>query len=169
MNFNRRRVINWILVVSLSLNLLVFGGITARILIDSDGHPLPPNLSWILDDLDEATLERLAPQLGEYRQAMWPLRGAIFRAQVRANELLTEEPLDQEALDTAFDALREAGMAYQEITQQQTIEIFAQITPAQRVQATSFMRERRAPDERRYSEERDDNDDVPAREPDVDR
>jgi len=147
MTVNRRRVINWVLVVSLSLNLLVFGGITARILIDPDGRPLPPNLSWILDDLDEETLARLEPQMEEYRDAMRPLRGAIFRAQVGVNELLTEEPLNQEALNVAFDELREVAMRYLEITQQQTVDIFARITPEQRVEAMSFMRERRDPED----------------------
>lgn len=149
MSVNRRRVINWVLVVSLSLNLLVFGGIAARILIDPNGRPLPQNLSWILDDLDEATLQRLEPRMEEYRAAMRPLRGEIFRAQVDVNELLTEEPLNEEALKVAFDELREVATRYLEITQQQTIEIFAQITPEQRIHAMSFMQDRRDPDERR--------------------
>lgn len=156
MTVNRRRVINWVLVVSLSLNLLVFGGIAARILIDPNGRPLPQNLSWILDDLDEATLQRLEPHMEEYRAAMRPLRGEIFRAQVDVNELLTEEPLNEEALNSAFDELREVATRYLEITQQQTIEIFAQITPEQRVQAMSFMRERRDPIEARDSGPDDD-------------
>lgn len=149
MSVNRRRVINWVLVVSLSLNLLVFGGIAARILIDPNGRPLPQNLSWILDDLDEATLARLEPRMDEYRDAMRPLRGEIFRAQVGVNGLLTEEQLDEEALNAAFDELREVAMRYLEITQQQTVEIFTQITPEQRVHAMSFMRERRDPDQSR--------------------
>ncbi len=152
MSVNRRRVINWVLVVSLSLNLLVFGGIAARILIDPNGRPLPQNLSWILDDLDEATLQRLEPHMQEYRAAMRPLRGEIFRAQVDVNELLTEEPLNEEALKVAFDELREVATRYLEITQQQTIEIFAQITPEQRIHAMSFMQDRRDPDERRGPE-----------------
>jgi Spy/CpxP family protein refolding chaperone len=152
MSVNRRRVINWVLVVSLSLNLLVFGGIAARILIDPNGRPLPQNLSWILDDLDEATLQRLEPHMEEYRAAMRPLRGEIFRAQVDVNELLTEEPLNEEALKVAFDELREVATRYLEITQQQTIEIFAQITPEQRIHAMSFMQDRRDPDERRGPE-----------------
>lgn len=152
MSLNRRRVINGVLLVSLSLNLLVFGGIAARILIDPNGRPLPPNLSWILDDLDEATLARLEPRMDEYRSAMRPLRGEIFRAQVGVNELLTEEPLNEEALTLAFDELREVAMRYLEITQQQTIDIFAQITPEQRVQAMRFMQDRRDPGERRDPE-----------------
>lgn len=152
MSVNRRRLINWVLVISLSLNLLVFGGIAARILIDPNGRPLPQNLSWILDDLDEATLQRLEPHMEEYRAAMRPLRGEIFRAQVDVNELLTEEPLNEEALKVAFDELREVATRYLEITQQQTIEIFAQITPEQRIHAMSFMQDRRDPDERRGPE-----------------
>ena len=61
------------------------------------------------------------------------------------NGLLTEEQLNEEALNAAFDELREVAMRYLEITQQQTVEIFTQITPEQRVHAMSFMRERRDP------------------------
>ena len=61
----------------------------------------------------------------------------------------TEEQLNEEALNAAFDELREVAMRYLEITQQQTVEIFTQITPEQRVHAMSFMRERRDPDQSR--------------------
>ena len=88
---------------------------------------------------------RLEPRMDEYRDAMRPLRGEIFRAQVGVNGLLTEEQLNEEALNAAFDELREVAMRYLEITQQQTVEIFTQITPEQRVHAMSFMRERRDP------------------------
>ena len=149
MSVNRRCVVKWVLIVSLSLNLLVFGGITARILIDPDGRPLPPNLAWILDDLDAETLARLEPKMDEYRAASRPLLGEVFRAQAGVNALLAEEPLNVEALDEAFDELREVSMRFLEITQQQTVEIFAQITPEQRLQAMSFMRERRDPEQSR--------------------
>ncbi len=146
MSLNRRRLIKAVLVVSLSLNLLVFGGITARILIDPDGRPLPPNLGWILDDLDAETLARLEPRMGDYRAAMRPLRGDIFRAQMTVNALLTDEQLDEEALNAAFDELRDVAMRYLEITQEQTVEIFSQITPQQRIHAMSFMQDRRDPE-----------------------
>jgi len=103
MSVNRRCVVKWVLIVSLSLNLLVFGGITARILIDPDGRPLPPNLAWILDDLDAATLARLEPKMDEYRAASRPLLGEVFRAQASVNALLAEEPLNVEALNEAFE------------------------------------------------------------------
>lgn len=155
MSVNRRRVVKWVLIVSLSLNLLVFGGITARILIDPDGRPLPPNLSWILDDLDAETLARLEPKMDDYRAASRPLLGEVFRAQASVNALLAEEPLNVDALNEAFDELREVSMRFLEITQQQTVEIFAQITPEQRLEAMSFMQERRDPEEsRRQDNER---------------
>jgi hypothetical protein len=85
----------------------------------------------------------------EYRAASRPLLGEVFRAQAGVNALLAEEPLNVEALDEAFDELREVSMRFLEITQQQTVEIFAQITPEQRLQAMSFMRERRDPEQSR--------------------
>jgi len=156
---NRRRLMTWLMVVSLGFNLLVVGGITARVMIHSEGRPIPPNLSWILDDLSEETRAALRPQMREFGEVMWPLRRAMFRAQREVNDLMIEEPMNKEAIAVAFDELRKASLEYQETTHAQTIEIFELLTPEQRRLALSFMNDRRDPqDFRRDSEERDRND-----------
>jgi uncharacterized membrane protein len=155
MSVKRRRIMTVVLVLSLGLNLLIIGGITARILIAPEGRSHPPNLTWILDDLDEETRAMLRPRIEEYRDAMWPMRVAIFRAQREVNDLLTQEPLDSDALVSAFSRLREAGIAYQETTHEQTIALFAQLSQQQREDVMSFMRERRNPLEARDRESTD--------------
>lgn len=150
MTINRRRLMTWVLVLSLGINLLIAGGITTRILSRPDGRPIPPNLSWIMYSLDdEAAEEKIRPQMEEFGKIMWPLRGAMFRAQRHVNELMIEEPMDRTAIAAAFDELRQASLEYQETTHQQTIAIFAMLTPAQREQAMSFMTNRRNPMEGR--------------------
>ena len=123
MVINRRRVMSLVLIVSLGLNLLIVGGITARVLSRPDGRPIPPNLSWIVNNLDEATADRLQPIVEEYGAAARPLRGAIFRAQWQINQLITEEPMNKVAIDEAFDDLRKAGLEYQELSHNQTTRI----------------------------------------------
>lgn len=146
MTINRRRLMTWVLVLSLGINLLIAGGITSRILSRPDGRPIPPNLSWIMYSLDDDTAEaKIRPQMEEFGQIMWPLRGAMFRAQRHVNNLMTEEPMDRTAIATAFDELRQTSLEYQETTHQQTIAIFAMLTPEQRKQAMSFMTNRRNP------------------------
>ena len=153
---NRRRLMTWLMVVSLGFNLLVVGGITARVMIHSEGRPIPPNLSWILDELGEETRTALRPQLREFGEIMWPLRGELFRAQRKVNELMIEEPMDKEAIALAFDELRKASLEYQETTHAQTIEIFELLTAEQRELALSFMNDRRDPlDFRRSNQEQD--------------
>lgn len=156
---NRRRLMTWLMVISLGFNLLVVGGITARVMLHSEGRPIPPNLSWILDELGEETRAALRPKMREFGEIMWPLRGELFRAQRKVNELMIEEPMNKEAIALAFDELRKASLEYQETTHAQTIEIFEMLTVEQRELALSFMNDRRDPlDFRRGNEEQDRDD-----------
>lgn len=156
---NRRRLMTWLLVVSLGFNLLVVGGITARVMSRSEGRPIPPSLSWILDDLGEETRAALRPKMQEFGEVMWPLRRAMFRAQRAVNDLMIEEPMNKEAIAAAFDELRKASLEYQETTHAQTIEIFELLTVDQRKLALSFMNDRRDPQDFRRDNEEQDRDD----------
>jgi len=145
MSSNRRRLLNIVLVISLALNLLVFGGIAARILWSPAGRPIPPNLFWVLDDLDEATQARLRPTMQTFSDEMRPMRYTLFQAQRDVNDLLTEDPLNSTAIAAAFAKLREAGLEYQDIAHRQTLAIFGELTPEQRVSAMRFIQERSRP------------------------
>jgi len=150
MSINRRRALNIVLVISLGANLLVFGGIAARYFDTPNGRPIPPNLSWVFRELDEATQARLKPMLEEYSDEIRPMRYALFQAQGAVNELLTKDPINKEEIGQAFDALRAAGIQYQDRSHEQTLEIFAQLSPEQRVSAMRYIQERsRSPRESR--------------------
>lgn len=155
MSSHRRRIINTVLIVSLALNLLVFGGMAARMLTSPNGRPLPPNLSWALSELDAQTQTRLRPALEQYSDEMRPVRGALFQAQRKVNTLLTEDPLNKEAIAQAFDILRATGLEYQELSHRQTVSLFTQLSPQQRVSAMRFIQERsRPPRDRNRDRER---------------
>ncbi len=150
MSINRRRALNILLVLSLGANLLVFGGMAARYFDTPNGRPIPPNLSWVLRNLDEDTQTRLRPVLEEFGNEIRPMRFALFQAQRAVNDLLTKEPLNREDIGLAFDALRTAGIQYQDRSHEQTLEIFAQLSPEQRVSAMRYIQERsRSPRENR--------------------
>lgn len=145
MSGNRRRVFNVVLVISLALNLLVFGGIAARMMWSPEGRPIPPNLFWVLERLDDEAQARLRPTMQAFSDEMRPIRYTLFQAQQGVNELLTEDPLNSEAIAAAFEKLRNAGLEYQDIAHRQTLAIFGELSPEQRVEAMRFIQERSRP------------------------
>lgn len=162
MSSNRRRALNIVLVVSLALNLLVFGGMAARMLWSPSGRPIPPNLFWVLEGLDEAAQTRLRPTMQAFSDEMRPIRYTLYQAQRDVNELLIEDPLNSEAIAAAFDSLRSAGLDYQDIAHRQTLAIFGDLTPEQRVSAMRFIQERSRPPSER-NRERGNRDETQAR------
>lgn len=149
MSSNRRRALNVVLVISLALNILVFGGMVARMMSPPSGRPIPPNLFWVLERLDDEAQARLRPTMQAFSDEMRPIRYTLYQAQRDVNELLTEDPLNSEAIAAAFEKLRDAGLKYQDIAHRQTLAIFGDLTPEQRVSAMRFIQERsRPPSER---------------------
>jgi uncharacterized membrane protein len=142
---SRRRILNIVLIVSLALNFLVFGGMAARMLWSPDGRPIPPNLFWVLNALDDDTQTRLRPIMQTFSEEMRPLRFALFQAQRDVNALLTEDPLNDAAIATAFEKLRSVGLEYQDLAHRQTLAVFAQLNPEQRVSAMRFIQDRSRP------------------------
>ena len=145
MSSNRRRALNVVLVISLALNILVFGGMVARMLSSPSGRPIPPNLFWVLERLDDEAQARLRPTMQTFSDEMRPIRYTLYQAQRDVNELLTEDPLNSEAIAVAFEKLRDAGLEYQDIAHRQTLAIFGDLTPEQRVTAMRFIQERSRP------------------------
>lgn len=145
MSSNRRRALNIVLVISLALNILVFGGMVARMSWSPDGRPIPPNLFWVLERLDDEAQARLRPTMQVFSDEMRPIRLTLYRAQQDVNNLLTEDPLNSAAIAVAFEKLRDAGLEYQDIAHRQTLAIFGELTPAQRVSAMRFIQERSRP------------------------
>ena len=162
MSSNRSRALNVIVVISLALNLLVFGGIGARMLWPPEGRPIPPNLFWVLERLDDEAQARLRPTMQAFSDEMRPIRYTLYSAQQDVNALLTEDPLNKEAIAAAFEKLRSAGLEYQDIAHRQTLAIFGELSPEQRVSAMRFIQERsRPPGER--NRDRSNRDEAPAR------
>ncbi len=65
------------LLVSMSINLFFVGGIAYRVMNFQDersGRPLPPNVGWIVRDLDPERRTELEPQLQASFEQIGPIR-----------------------------------------------------------------------------------------------
>lgn len=131
--------------VSISINLFFVGGIAYRVLdIGDEGssRPLPPNVGWIVRDLDEQRRAELDPALRASYEMIGPVRRELMAAQRRVNELMSAQPFDEAALSEAFATLREENIRYQALSHEQTSVILAQLTEAERQAALEFVKRR---------------------------
>ncbi|MEX0962698.1 MAG: periplasmic heavy metal sensor [Pseudohongiellaceae bacterium] len=133
------------LLVSISINLFFVGGIAYRVGNFNDersGRPLPPNVGWIVRDLDEQRRSELEPQLRESFEQIRPIRREMIDAQRQVNALMSAQPFDAEALSEAFATLRAASIRYQELSHAQTSSIFGQLSEQERQAALEFVKRR---------------------------
>ncbi|MDP3517770.1 MAG: periplasmic heavy metal sensor [Pseudohongiella sp.] len=145
MSLNRKNVLIWIVVVSVSINLFFVGTLTARYLEMRNTSAAPVNMRWVMRDLEPAEREQLLPQIRAQNDVLRPLRMDMFRAQREVNQLLAADPVDQPAVLEAFARLREVNLRYQQLSHEQLTSVFAQLTPMQRQRAFRFMSERGDP------------------------
>lgn len=158
MSLSRKNILLLAAVSSIALNLFFVGALVARYMERSQRPPEPPSLRWVMRDLDPATRERLQPQMGGFGDTLRPLRREMFMAQRQVNELLAADPVDQPAVEQAFRALREINLRYQELTHDQLVQVFGQLSSEQRARAMRFMQERRNPEGERNEGERNGGD-----------
>jgi len=107
------------LVLSIGVNLFLIGGIAIRINNVRDytqARPFPPNVGWIIRDLDEARQEELAELLEPLGEQVEPFRRAMMDAQLQVNRLMSSSNLSEAELSNAFNKLRDAAQAYTAIT-----------------------------------------------------
>ena len=147
----RRNLLLLTLLVSVGINLFLLGGIAIRVANSQDfreARPLPPNIGWVIRDLEDSRQTELMETLRPFAEQVAPLRRAMFEAQREVNRLMSATDYDEEALSAAFARLREASQAYTSLSHSQTIGLFGQLTEEERKAATEFVR-RRGPREGR--------------------
>ena len=133
------------LVLSIGINLFLIGGIAIRINNVRDytqARPFPPNIGWIIRDLDETRQEELAELLEPLGEQVQPFRRAMMDAQLQVNRLMSSSDFDEDELSNAFSTLRDAAQAYTAITHEQTLLVLSQLTEEERQAATEFVRRR---------------------------
>lgn len=139
---NKRKLLIFLLLASLAVNLLLIGGMgwrmaNARQFMQS---MIPPTTGWILRDLSEERRAELESSARESYQSVRSARAEMFRAQRRVNELIASEEFDREALESALTQLREVSMDYQALSHEQTLNLLEHLTPEERQAATEFVR-----------------------------
>lgn len=141
---NKSKLLIFVLLISVSINLFLIGGITYRMSRGADfgPRPLPPNVSWIVRDLSEARQAELAPFLEGNREASNSLRRQMFEAQRRINSLMASANFDDAELNQAFSVLREASSQYQTLSHQQTVDILNLLSAEERAAAQEFVQRR---------------------------
>lgn len=133
------------LLLSISINLFFVGGITYRVANfdgERSGRPLPPNVGWVVRDLEASRRGELEPQLRQSFEAIDPIRREMMSTQRQVNELMSAQPFDANALNAAFASLREASIRYQALSHQQTSEILGLLSEEERQAALEFVQRR---------------------------
>jgi uncharacterized membrane protein len=141
----KKRILLIILLFSISINLFFVGGIAYRVANFDDerfGRPLPPNVGWVVRDLEESRRSELEPQLRESFTEIFPIRREMMTAQRQVNDLMSAQPFDANALNVAFASLREANIRYQALSHDQTSDILGLLSEEERQAALEFVQRR---------------------------
>jgi uncharacterized membrane protein len=146
----RRNALLLVMFTSIGLNLFLIGVLVAS----TANRPAPvatapAGLGRMVQELEPELQQTLQPQLQSFGEEIRPLRGQMFRAQREVNELLAQDPLNREAVLTAFEELRQTNMRYQRLTHEQMVMLLSQLEPGERQRALRFMAGRRNPMEAR--------------------
>lgn len=142
---NKRNMLILGLVLSVGINLFLVGGIAMRINNARDysqARPFPPNVGWIIRDLEESRQEELAELLQPLGDQVQPFRRAMMESQREVNRLMSSSDFDEGELNEAFATLRETAQAYTAITHEQTLLVLSQLTEEERQAATEFVQRR---------------------------
>ncbi|MCH7815886.1 MAG: periplasmic heavy metal sensor [Proteobacteria bacterium] len=129
------------LTISVAINLFFIGGIAYRVTAFRGfiPRPMPPNVGWVVRDLSEERRNELAPYLNQRMEEIYPLREEMFAAQQRVNELMTMQPFDATAINSAFAVLRDVSNRYQTLSHEQTTTILNQLSEQERQSALEFL------------------------------
>lgn len=143
---NRNKLLVICLLLSLTVNLFLIGGIVSRTMDrpERGTRPFPPNVSWLMRGLSEERREQLVLPQAANVEASRLSRSQMSARQLRVNELMAADPVDAEAIAQAFAELRQAYSEYQQMSHQQTIDMLMQLTVAERQQALEFLSSRRS-------------------------
>ena len=139
MNNNRWVILS--LLLSLALNLLLCG-----VIIGSSVYkkpiikPLPPNLGWMIQHLDSASLNSLQPQLEAHTRRVAPIRREMRQQQKEFNRLLLQPKPDNEVLAQTLSKLREHSDEYQQEMHSMILKLIPKLNEDQRRQVNKLLR-----------------------------
>ena len=141
---NRTRLLLLALFASIAVNLFFVGGIAYRVNSSDNfsSRPLPPNVNWMVRDLSETRRAELQPLMEQSASEIRPVRGQMFAAQRRVNELLADPDFEAAEVAQAFAELRTASLRYQEMSHQHSVAMLNELTAAERTAAVELINRR---------------------------
>ncbi len=125
----KRHWLYLLLVVSLAINLLVAGALSARWLLGL--QPEPP-MAWSVRDLPQTTRQQLNPVFEEAIDTLVPLRRALRERERELRVVLQGEDIDSAALEAALASMRESSEAYQREMHRLALKVLPTLTPRER-------------------------------------
>ena len=145
MSSRQSRTLIIILVCSITINLLLIGGIGTHFAFVSGsfGRPFPSHLGWIASTLDEDTQEKLRPILLGYAEKARPARREMAQAQQLFESALRKDPLNEAEITLALNQLQRISLVNQTNMHQQMIAIMRVLKPEERKKALRFMHHRK--------------------------
>ena len=145
----RSRLLIVALVVSVAVNLLVVGGLIGRTLNDGPAASMPPHLGWLIRDSKPDVREMLRERLRATAPQMRELRGNVRRVQRAFNQLASEDPLDEDAIEAALARIRTSNLEFQEAMHGQMTDIIRELDGEDRRKAIRYLQARTRVDDRR--------------------
>lgn len=142
---SRQKILIIGLIASVGINLFLIGGIAMRMSSMRDfanSRPFPPNVGWIIRDLEESRQQELREIVQPLGEEISPYRRDMFEAQRRVNQLMSATDFDAEELEAAFSELREAAQNYTSLTHEQTLQVLNLLTEEERRTAMEFIQRR---------------------------
>ena len=131
-----------LLVCSVTVNLLLIGGIAGHFLSGPPGRPFPSHLGWITSELDNETREKIRPILKNFASNTRSLRSEMAEAQRDFEQAMTRDPMDEEEVNLALKKLQQSAEENQYYLHQQLIDIMKEIKPEQRRKALRYLHRR---------------------------
>lgn len=145
----RGRLITVAFLVSLTINLLFIGAFIGHRMRGAGTHQFPPHFGWMIRNLDDETRDELKPVLERQREQLIPLRQKMREAQIRFNEALVRDPLDEAKLNKAITDLRETSAKFQAAMHDQAMFLIKHMDAEEREKVARYLRHRRPGDKHR--------------------
>lgn len=150
----RQRVLIVALIVSVTVNLLLVGGIVGRLVRGGPPpRPVPEHVGWIVRRLDDDRRQELREDVIAHIRSSRSMRQSMRDAQKHFEASITTENFEPERVRAALAELREAHNTWQEATHEQMVTVLAKLSPEERKRVATFLERRERRDDHRGGRE----------------
>ena len=139
----RQRVLIVALIVSMTVNLLLVGGIVGKLVWGGPPpRPVPEHVGWIVRRLDDDRRQELRDDVIAHIRSSRSMRQSMRDAQKHFEATITAEDFDPERVRDALAALREAHTAWQTASHEQMVTVLSRLSPEERKRVATYLERR---------------------------